>query len=40
MNHSEKRIKEIGPFAAKCAMEKITNIVENRFELLEPKFPA
>ena len=35
MNHSEERIKKIGPFAAKCAMKKITNIVENRVELLE-----
>jgi len=32
---SEERIKEIGPFSAKGAMEKITNIVEKRVELLE-----
>lgn len=31
----EKRIKRIGPFSAKGAMEKITNIVEKRVELLE-----
>ena len=31
---STERIKEIGPFASKGAMEKITNIVEKRVELL------
>jgi hypothetical protein len=32
---STERIKEIGPFAAKGAMEEITNIVEKRVDLLE-----
>lgn len=32
---SPERIKEIGPFAANSAMEKIINIVEKRVELLE-----
>jgi hypothetical protein len=32
---SEERIQEIGPFSVKGAMEKITNIVEKRVELLE-----
>jgi len=32
---SEERIKEVGPFSAKGAIEKITNIVEKRVELLE-----
>ena len=30
-----ERIKELGPFAAKEAMEKITDIVAKRVELLE-----
>lgn len=32
---SEERIKEIGPFSAKSAMEKIIDIVEKRVDLLE-----
>jgi len=30
-----ERIKEIGPFASKDAIEKINNIVQKRVELLE-----
>jgi len=32
---SIERIKEIGPFTSKDAIEKITNIVKKRVDLLE-----
>ena len=32
---SIEKIKEIGPFASKGAMEKIANIVKERLDLLE-----